>query len=442
MKRLQLVFLFSISICFSVSTSAQGWKARTENADYVHRAVKEITDVMVYDIYSPPVSSRTYAYVAVAAYETLIHENSSYISLAGQLHDLRPAPEPSKDKDYSYTLAAVHALLTVGKALVISEEKVNIFEKNILEEFKQDGIPENVFDNSVAYGGQVAAHILAWAAADNYKQTRALPRYTVKNDAGSWKPTPPTYIKAIEPHWNKIRTFIIDSAQEFRPITPPSFSTDTTSKFYKDAYAVYVKGKNNTPEQDEIANFWDCNPFKMNVRGHVMYATKKITPGGHWINITGMICKKVNADPLKSAEAYACVATTIADCFISSWDEKYRSIVMRPETYINTYIDPDWLPTLQTPPFPEYTSAHSLVSSGASIVLTKLFGDHFSFSDSTEHEFGLPARNFNSFYDAAGEAAISRFYGGIHYLPAVKNGQVVGNQLGEYVVQKLKTRKQ
>lgn len=114
---------------------------------------------------------------------------------------------------------------------------------------------------------------------------------------------------------------------------------------------------------------------------------------------------------------------------------------MRPETYINTYIDPDWLPALQTPPLPEYTSAHSLVSSGAAIMLTKLFGEIFSFSDSTENEFGLPARSFNFFYDAANEAAISRFYGGIHYLPAVKNGKVVGKELGEYVAQKLKTRR-
>ncbi len=441
MKRAFLVFWILILSCLSFSASSQGWKAKTENADYIHRAIKEVTDVMVYDIYSPPVSSRTYAYVCVAAYETLIHSNPEYISLAGQLHGLKAGPQPEKNMECSYTLAAVHALLTVGKTLVISEQKIDVFETALLNEFRQDGMPVKVFDNSIAFGNQMADYIIAWAREDHYKETRALPQYTFTNDTSSWKPTPPAYIKAIEPHWNKIRTFIIDSAQAFRPITPPSFSTDTTSKFYKDAYAVYVKGNKNTPEQNEIANFWDCNPFKMNIRGHVMYATKKITPGGHWINITGMICKKVGADPLRSAEAYACVATTIADCFISSWDEKYRSIVMRPETYINTYIDPDWMPALQTPPFPEYTSAHSLVSSGASIMLTKLFGDNFSFSDSTEHEFGLPARSFTSFYEAASEAAISRFYGGIHYLPAVKNGQVVGNELGEYVAKKLKTRK-
>ena len=44
------------------------------------------------------------------------------------------------------------------------------------------------------------------------------------DDAASWKPTPPAYIKAIEPHWNKIRTFILDSAQQFKPLPATPFS--------------------------------------------------------------------------------------------------------------------------------------------------------------------------------------------------------------------------
>lgn len=441
MKRM-IVFLITFMVtCNFIIAGVPRWKSKTENADYIHRAIKEITDVMVYDIYSPPVASRTYAYISVAAYQTLIHEDPKYITLAGQLHGLEPAPEPENDKEYSYTLAAVHAILAVGKSLVISEEKVNDFEKAVMIEFKADGIPGDVYDNSVAYGQKIADYILTWVSKDNYKQTRSLPAYTVSQDPSTWKPTPPVYIKAIEPHWNRIRTFIIDSAQEFKPVHPPAFSTDTSSAFYETAMEVYRQVNKNTPEQDEIANFWDCNPFKVNQRGHVMYAVKKISPGGHWMNIIRLVCQKANAGPVQSAETYACVATTIADCFISSWDEKYRSVVVRPETYINKYVDPAWRPVLQTPPFPEYTSAHSLISSGAAVVLTKLFGPHFAFTDSTEAEFGLPNRSFKSFMAASEEAAISRFYGGIHYLPAVRYGQVVGTEVGEYVIKKIKTRK-
>ena len=131
---------------------------------------------------------------------------------------------------------------------------------------------------------------------------------------------------------------------------------------------------------------------------------------------------------------------TIADSFISCWDEKYRSNVVRPETYINQYIDKNWVPLLQTPPFPEYTSGHSVVSSASAEVLTKLFGSNFSFSDSTELEFGIPVRQFKSFVNAAEEASMSRFYGGIHYMPSIVNGMKEGKKIGEFYNQKLKTR--
>ena len=193
-----------------------------------------------------------------------------------------------------------------------------------------------------------------------------------------------------------------------------------------------------TAEQKWIANFWDCNPFKMNVDGHVMFATKKISPGGHWMNITALACKQTHADVAKSTEAYACVAIAIADAIISCWDEKYRSIVIRPETYINNYIDQSWMPLLQTPPFPEYTSGHSVISASAAVMLSKIFGDNFSFTDSTEVEFDVAPRSFKSFNRAAEEAAVSRFYGGIHYNAAIVNGITEGRKIGNYVLANIK----
>ena len=159
------------------------------------------------------------------------------------------------------------------------------------------------------------------------------------------------------------------------------------------------------------------------------------------MNINRLACQKAGLSPKQSAEAYACLAITIADAFISCWDEKYRSLVIRPETYINKYIDGEWLPLLQTPPFPEYTSGHSVLSSASAVMMTKLFGDNFSFADSTEVEFGIPVRHFTSFKQAAQEAAISRFYGGIHYMPSINNGLDEGQKIGLFVISKLKTKK-
>jgi hypothetical protein len=409
---------------------------------HLHRTMKQITDIIVHDIFSPPVASRIYAYSSIAAYEAAIPGNPQFVSLAGQVKGLEAVPQPDVDKQYCFELSSVHALALVGKALIFSEADMTSFHEQTLRKFKQSGMPESMYSNSLAYGEAVANHILEWASKDNYKQTRTFEKYTVKlNDAATWKPTPPAYMDGIEPSWSKIRTFVIDSSTQFIPNPPTPFSTDKNSAFYKEAMEVYKASSSTTDEKNEIAYFWDCNPFTMNVRGHVMFATKKISPGGHWINITHISCVAADKNYFETAEAYARVSLALADGFIACWDEKYRSKLVRPETYINQFIDDNWLPLLQTPPFPEHTSGHSVISTAASITLTKLFGENFHFVDSTEVEFGLPVRSFKSFNDASAEAAISRLYGGIHYRPAIVEGVKQGQLVGDWVNNNIRTRK-
>jgi hypothetical protein len=441
-RLLSFALLSAVIVSCATIETKEDWKAQTQNAEYVHASVKQVTDVIVHDIFSPVVASRIYAYMTIAGYETAIHADSRYLSLAGQLKGLEAVPQPEAGAEYSYPLATVQAMLKVGKTLVFSEDKIETFQDSLLRSFESSGMPDDVYQRSIAYGNKVADHIIAWSGKDNYKQMRSFPKYTIDPDPSTWKPTPPAYMDAVEPHWNKIRTLILDSARQFLPAPPTPFSIEKNSKFYREAQEVYQVGKTLTDEQRAIASFWDCNPFMMNVRGHVMFATKKISPGGHWMNITRVACTKAKSDYVQSTEAYARVAVTLFDAFVSCWDEKYRSRVIRPETYINQYIDENWVPVLQTPPFPEYTSGHSVISSASAVALTDLFGDNFAFTDSTEIEFGLPARSFPSFVAASEEAAISRMYGGIHYRPAVENGMVEGRALGNHIVQKLKTRRE
>ena len=171
-----------------------------------------------------------------------------------------------------------------------------------------------------------------------------------------------------------------------------------------------------------------------------MHATKKITPGGHWMSIAGIASRKADATFSKSVEAYALTSIALFDAFISCWDEKYRSVLVRPETVINENIDQDWVPLLQTPPFPEHTSGHSVISRAAALALTDIYGDNFSFSDDTEVQYGLPIRSFTSFKHASEEAAVSRLYGGIHYRPAIDYGVAQGEQVGKFVIENLDIR--
>jgi hypothetical protein len=435
------VYVLAIGFLISCSTSTGEYKALANDPEFLHRSMKEITDRIVHDIFSPPVASRIYAYTSIAAYEALRHEDKNFLSLAGQLTGLTPVPLPDSTLEYSFNLAGTQAMLKVGRALVFSEDKMDVVYEKIMADFRATGIPDEVYDRSVTYGNQVAEHILAWSAGDNYKQTRSFPKYSIEKSEATWKPTPPAYMDAVEPHWNKIRPFALDSAQQFKPIPSTPFSRQKGTKFYAEAEEVYTIGKNLTEEQKEIAAFWDCNPFVMNVKGHVMFATKKISPGGHWMNITRVACTQSNTIAVATAEAYARVAVSLVDGFISCWDEKYRSRLVRPETFINQNMDENWVPFLQTPPFPEYTSGHSVISASAAEALSGLFGDSFAFTDSTEVEYGMSVRSFQSFRQAADEASISRVYGGIHYRPGVEVGSQQGRAVGEFIRQRLRTRK-
>jgi len=403
----------------------------------LHRAEKAVTDIMVHDIFSPPVASRVYLYANVAAYETLVkaYPEGGYRSLHGQVQHFPELPAPREKIDGS--LAAVYAFLMVGKKLLFSESILEDSLQSVLRPYRKVSRP--VYDASLRYGAMAADSIMAWADKDQYKETRKLPRYRLIQKEGKWIPTPPAYMGAIEPYWNRIRTVTLDSCSQFRPAAPPSFSKDTGSIFYRQAYDVYVVGNQLTQDQKDIANFWDCNPFAVTMEGHLHYAVKKISPGGHWMSIVGIAARQKGLSMLESSAVYTMASIALFDAFIACWDEKYRSNVIRPETYIDAYINEGWRPLLQTPPFPEYTSGHSVISTASAEILTYIFGDNFKFTDTSEQFFGLPDRSFNSFREAAHEAAISRLYGGIHYRDAIEEGQVQGRNVATFILNKLKS---
>ena len=406
--------------------------------ELLHGAVLRVTDVMTHDIFSPPQASRVYAYVSVAAYEALAPTRPDLASLAGQLRDLDAPPAP--DGPVHGPTAAVWAALAVGEALTFSADDVAAYRDEAEARLRQAGLGRRLAARSQAHGQAVAEHVLAWAARDGYAQTRSGPAYTVTNEPGTWRPTPPAYMDAIEPNWATLRPFVLDSAAQFKPPPPPPFSLAPGTPFRQQVDEVYRVTTEMTDEQRDIAAFWDCNPYVMHTRGHAMFATKKITPGGHWMGIAAIASRQAGDDIAGAAEAYARTAIALADGFLSVWDEKYRSRLVRPETVINEHLDEDWVPLLQTPPFPEYSSGHSVISGAAAEALTALYGDGVGFVDTTEIPYGLPAREFTSFRQAAEEAAVSRLYGGIHYRMAADRGLEQGRGVGGLHVDRVETR--
>jgi hypothetical protein len=423
---------FNCSVNLPEQTNAEFTK------DLFLQSTEVLTEILVHDIFSPPVAARNYTYPLIAAYEVArCSAPHKYPSLAGQLNGLLPLQDSMALKYVDYPIASLLAFAEVAKHLVFSEEKMDKFILEVQDQLGFQYFSEPRRKETENFASSIALHIINWAEKDNYKQTRSFPKFSIDDEIWTWKPTPPAYMEGIEPHWNLIRPMTLDSASQFRPAGPSAFSLEKNSAFFKELVEVYEAVRNITTEQFEIAHFWDCNPYKMNITGHVMHATKKITPGGHWVNIAVIAARNSNRDWVESIASVTLVALAISDGFIACWDEKYRSRLIRPESLINEYIDENWMPILQTPPFPEHTSGHSVVSNIASTILTELYGPNFSFEDDTEVPYGLPVRSFRSFEEAAKEATISRLYGGIHYRPAIEDGKKQGENIAIWVLDKI-----
>lgn len=441
--RFSLLVIVACAVVISCKKSAspEEYNKKASDPDLLHQTATQLTDVIIHDIFKPPVASRIYAYSFLAAYEALAPGSPEYQSLGGQLVKFQKPPQPTPGVDYCFPLASIKAFTVVARTLTFSGDMWDKYEPGLFKKYKEMGIPEEVYERSIAYGDSVAKHIMKYAGKDNYKEIRGY-RYTVTNEPGTWVPTPPAYADACEPKWNTVRTFVLDSVTQFRCPPPAKYDLSKNSPFMKLSMEVYNIGKTLTKEQEETAYFWDDNPFVTNVVGHAMFANKKMTPPGHWLAIVRIVSKDKNLDVMHTTEAYTLSALALFDGFVSCWDEKYRSVRIRPETVINNGWDPAWRPFLETPAFPEYVSGHSTISAACGVVLTKLIGDNVAFTDTTEKKYGHGVKSFKSFKDAYWDASISRVYGGIHYRDGVEEGTHLGEKVGEYLLQKISTRKQ
>ena len=431
-----LIVFFILSGC-KKDTDKKEYKNQVANADLLHSCADQLTDVIIFDVFKPSVASRIYAYSYLAAYETLKNEHLSYPTFAARLNDFNPVPPPLEGQEYCFSLASLKAFVTVGKTLTFSKDMWDKYEPGFFKRFKEMGVPEDVYNRSVEYGEKVALHIIDYSNKDGYKNTRGV-RFTLGEKPGSWSPTPPTYAEACEPKWNSIRTFTLDSCSQFAPPAPTVFDINKNSEFYKLVKEVYNFSQNLTEEQKEIAYFWDDNAMVTNIKGHVSYAEKKMGPGSHWIQITQAINEDQKLDFMQALETYTLVSFAVNDGFIASWDVKYKTDRIRPVTIINNILDNKWLPFLETPPFPEYTSAHSTISAAAGTVLTYAFGENYAFTDSTEFKYGHGVRSFTSFREAYWETSLSRVYGGIHFRDGIEQGTLQGEKIGAWIWRKFK----
>ncbi|WP_026768493.1 vanadium-dependent haloperoxidase [Asinibacterium sp. OR53] len=425
-----IILMVLIAGCRQQRTDAPVFANKDINA-----VITGMTDIMIHDVTNPPLAARFYAYACLAGYEVVAQHNTQFKSMHGVLNDYPDLHRQDSISGYSYQLSSVLAMLETASQMQPSGSRLRAYEQRLLDSCKELGYPEKMINNSKRYAVAISKRILAYAKADGYNKISNLPRYTPLKGDEYWYPTPPAFIAAVEPYFKTVRPFTLDSSAQFKPVPPVSFSADKQSAFFKLMEKNYKEAL--PPEHKAIAAFWDCNPFAVQDNGHLLVALKKISPGAHWLGIAAIAAEKAKKSFDESMQVYTLVSVGLMDAFICCWDEKYRSNRVRPETAIRKFIDPAWVPLLQTPPFPEYLSGHSVISATSAAILTRLFGDGFHYTDSVEIDYGLPPRSYQSFQQAAVEAGVSRFFGGIHFMDAIDNGREQGLKVGEWVLKKI-----
>lgn len=376
---------------------------------------------------SAPAASRLYAYAGVTLYQAVLPGMPTSFSLSGQLNDLQDTPYPDDTEVYDWASSANAALATVLSGILPKESgrAISTLRQNQTAARERE-VDKDVVARSLKFGDEVGKTILNWVSSDNFAETRDLVWEIPTGDPSYWVYTREGQ-KAVEPFWGEIRPFVLSDADACAVQPTMPFDTAENSTFYLQALEVKNTGDNLTNEQKDIARFWVDTPGETG------------TPAGHWVLIESQITDLLDLKLERAAHMYALVGVALGDSFISAWSLKYQINLLRPVTYIQTYIDPNWNSFIASPGFPEYPSGHSVVSGAAADVLTYLFGT-VAFTDRSGRKHGLDDRSFTSFQAAASEAAISRLYGGIHYRAAIEGGLRQGQCISDNIKNYLQLR--
>ena len=390
---------------------------------------------------SPTFASRCFGYIGLTMYESVVNGFPEYQSVAPQLNGLGSLPMPEKNVEYSWQLVLNAAQAEIIRSIYIQTSDKNKNKIDSLEKYFEKQIGKMILDKSIAsrsilYGKKIAHLIFEWSKTDGGHRgylNNFDKKLVFADKPGCWRP--PLYAQSfshfpLHPHWGTNRTFLpVDSL-----LDPPAFIAFDTipgSDYYKQFIQVFEKEKVLTQEEKEAAIWWSDDP------------DVTFTPPGHSYYFGTIAIRKTKPNLVICAETYARIGMAVADAFRNCWKWKYQFFTERANTYVPQHIDQRWESFWPDPPFPAFPSGHAIQAAAAATVLTDLYGDNFGFTDSAHvgrprdeiRNTDFKARKFNSFWQAAEETAMSRFYGGIHTpqdnARGLEKGKIIGNNVNQ-----------
>lgn len=367
----------------------------------------EYLDVIAHDQWmTPPRASRDIALIALTMHEAMASVADDVEPLTHRLETVTiPDLEPGVVDARIVVGAAVEYVLgdlwqsDYHAALHLSD--VADRQAAEIDRAIADGLDPSVIDRSAEWGQTVAAAVVAGANDDGYHLVRQQ-SFEPPDVPGAWVRTGALQRPPVEPHWGSLRPWVPSLREQCRDVNPVPYSDDRDSMFFAEAMEVYrsVTELDDAGRQQVV--HWADEP------------RQSFSVPGHWIRIARAVADEHDLDAAEAMRLYARVALAVADAAIVSWHTKYATFLIRPETYIQLHIDPEFRPVVATPPFPAYTSGHSVFSYAAAGVITDVAGP-LGFTDDSGARFGRPERRFESPLQAASDAASSRVLGGIHY---------------------------
>lgn len=476
-----LVLLTALVIGLSGCASAEQSEADLEDNRPVAEWIDLTYSLVALERQTPPVASRTYAYIMVALYEGWAHGIEGRESLAGALNGLEELPVPETGRRYDWSAVATTAAYAVAHhalgehTRMATVQALDNLRQEQLDRRKKQGISEAVLERSRVYGESLAEALITWMDEDGYPDTRQL-AYTPPSSPEHWSATADYGITvqldgatqvthlfdgeegeglsqaemimrrwqsdkmlhmnhpgtisdwsiAQEPHWGQIRPLVVD-LDEHEVVPHKPYSEDEASLFYEELMQVYNVSQRLTDEHLKTVHFWMDGPGETG------------TPGGHWMKLAGQLAQEHELALPETLELALLVGAAVFDSHVACWRAKFEYNLVRPKTLIRRRVDEHWDAPIPIPNHPEYPSGHASTSGAAAVPLTATFGE-VSFVDKThEHRYGFTERSYDTFQEAAQEAADSRLYAGLHFPMGNQNGLNQGEQVGRTVTERLLT---
>ncbi len=386
--------------------------------------------------FTAAISGRAYGYITVGMYESMVDQIDELQTLEGQLNEyVRPEIKARKINWMIVANETNYQLLSYFyRAMPPSNKKhLSALHDSIYLEFSAHEKKRSI-ERSKKYAKTMAEAIIAWSkkdGADDGFERNYPPDFEPETCISCWSRTFPGYLTAQVPFWGANRPMLVGSQNVAADLEIFPFDTVPETEMYNEALSVLENSKKEDTEYEIIAEYWN------DAAGY------SGTPSGHFFTIAQHVATQQNITLDKALELYVKLGVAVNEAFISSFGLKYKFNFIRPITYIQRYIDPNFNSRLASPPFPEFPSGHSFQSGAASEIMKSIFGDTITFTDYTNSprkDIDGSPRTYESFTEMSEEISISRFYGGIHFRKTLDISLSYGRKIGRYVSTVLKCR--